>query len=176
MTPKTFFILILKVLGIFIFLNSLIYIPQLIEVLRSFSDLINSEFNLGIFFLSILLLLLIACYFYLLYVFVFKTDWIVEKYSLDKHIPEEKIDFTLHRSSLLSIALIVIGGVVFINSFPEFCLEIYTYLGRHQYYQFLGDNPTVGWILFYGIKTFFSILLVTNTRFFVNLIEKQRKK
>jgi hypothetical protein len=106
MTLRTLFKIILKILGIFFIKDFLSIIPQ---VISSFFYIINSDtVGEGIWILSSVLLFLFL-YGALSYYLIFKTDLIIDKLKLDKGFDRDTISLNIHRSTILSIAIIVIG-------------------------------------------------------------------
>lgn len=175
MTPRTFFTLLLKILGLYSILSSMTVVPQLLSTLFLFTNTegLNHLFELVVTIFSILFVS--GLFFLALYFCLFKTDWIIDKLSLDKHFKEEKLDITIENSSVLRISIMVIGGFLFIDSLPLLCIQVYDYFENNQLYPIFGDNPTTGWIIFYAIKTGIGYLLMTNSRTVVEFIERNGK-
>ncbi len=173
MTPRSFFSVFIKILGIYLILSSITVIPQFISTFFLVTS--NAGENLVNVILTILLLLLTLFVFFLILRYcIFRTDIIIDKLRLDQGFPEEKFELNMHRSTILSIAIIVIGGIMFIDALPGLCQQIFTYTQQRNI-RFL-EYPNTGWIIFYFIKTLAGYLLMTNSRQVVNLIERQRKK
>ncbi|UAY52438.1 hypothetical protein [Ferruginibacter albus] len=176
MTPRTFFTIVIKILGIYIVLESLSVIAQFISTFfyykndgdRSWQEMAYSSF---------VICLVIGVYLLVLRVLVFKTDWVIDKLKLDKNFPEEKIEINLHRSTVLSIAVIVIGGLIFIDALPLFCKQVFIYFQQRSLFrENFVQQPTNGWIIFYGAKAFVGACIVIYQRTIVNFIEFKRKK
>ncbi|MBK7969388.1 MAG: hypothetical protein IPK08_10860 [Bacteroidetes bacterium] len=47
---------------------------------------------------------------------------------LDKGFEEEKIDLNVQLTTVLTVTTIVIGGLMFVDSFPKLCKEIFVFL------------------------------------------------
>jgi hypothetical protein len=164
MTTRTFWTIFIKIMGIWFVLNNLWVIIQFftsIFFLNSEQRLMTSVITLAMLVLTLFFFILI---FYLL---IFKTDWIIDKLGLDKAIQEEKLELNIHRSTVLAIAVIVIGSLILIDALPQLIRQLITYFQQH--------NPTSAWIIFYFVKAVLGYILMTNSRFIVNLIEHQRK-
>jgi hypothetical protein len=101
-----------------------------------------------------------------------KTDWLINKLKLSEGFSEEKIELSIHRSTLLSIAIIVIGGVIFIDSLPHFCREAWHYLQQYS----RSTSASFGWLVFYLIRVMLGYLLMAYHRVIVNFIERKRKQ
>src|SRR5450432_3459101 len=104
MTPKTLFTIILKIIGLFFIRDLLLSIPQLLSFILYLKnrETLVAVWNLisdGIF----ILLELLICYY-----LIFKTDWIIHKLKLTEGFDQEIIPFNMHRSTILSISVMVI--------------------------------------------------------------------
>ena len=174
MTPRSFFTILIKILGIYLVLDAFTVIPQFISTLSTFG-LSGDDSGLTIALTLAMLLLTLGIYYLVLRFCVYKTDWIIDKLSLDKHFTEEKFELNIHRSTVLSIATIVIGALIFVDALPTFCKSVYGYIGQKQTTGRFGENPQVGWVIFYFIKIFIGYFMVTSQRLIVNFIERQRK-
>ncbi|MCB9361124.1 MAG: hypothetical protein H6587_12220 [Flavobacteriales bacterium] len=169
MTIKTFWTIFLKILGIYIVFGSLTVIPQFV------SSLMLLDADNGFIVSIIIILLTLGAYLLILRLFVFKTEWLINKLDLIKGFEEEKFEINIHRSTILKIAIIVIGGLIFIEDFPLFCKEMFSYFQQSNSSGLFGSNPTSSWVIFYFIKTLLGYLMMTNSNRITNLIERQRK-
>lgn len=176
MTPKSFFTVLIKIIGIYMVLSSITVLPSFFSTLFMFYDSSGQENTLVIIMSVAMLFLVLGLFYIILRYCLFKTDWIVDKLSLDKHFTEEKFDLNIHRSTVLAIAVIVIGGLMVVDALPAFCRQVYSYIGQKRISGHFGENPTTGWIIFEGAKVFIGYFLMTNSRLAVNFIERQRKK
>ena len=167
MTIRTFWTIFIKILGIWLVLDSVTVIPQFISTLF-YADPIDTGQG---FALSILLLLLtIGVYLFILRLFVFKTAWLIDKLHLDKGFDEEKIDLNVQLSTVLTVTTIVIGGLMFVDSLPQLCKQIFVF---YQQKSIFIENPSSGWLIFHFVKTIFSYLIMTNSKLVVTFIDKQ---
>ena len=107
MSIRTLFNIIFKILGIFFIRDILMELTQL---LSAFYYVRNNNFeeNLSLFILPFVILILYGVVSYFL---IFKTDLIIKRLGLEKNFDEETISLNMHRSTVLSISVIVIGGV-----------------------------------------------------------------
>lgn len=170
MTIRTFWTIFIKILGIWLVMDSLTVIPQFISTLFYIDPNDNGqEYALAI----ALLLLTIAVYFFILRLFVFKTAWLIDKLHLDKGFDEEKIDFNVQLSTVLTVTIIVIGGLMFVDSLPQFCKQTFMYFQQKNMF---GESPESGWIIFNLVKTILGYLLMTNSKQVVAFIDKQTTK
>jgi len=118
MTIKTFWIIFLKILGLwFVFLGLSIIVPTLSMII--YSSLNDRAPGFEKLLLAIVIVLVAVVIFILIFwLLVFKSVWLVEKLKLSKGFTDERLELTMHWSTILTIASIVIGGVIFIDSFP----------------------------------------------------------
>lgn len=169
MTPKSFFTIILKLIGLYVIISNLASIPQYVSTFLMFQSEGYSNFAL------ILIALLVICVLYeIYYLTIVKTDWVIEKLSLDKHFSEEKFDLNIHRSTIMNIALIIIGGLLFVESLPILLSQVFTYIRETEAPR--EQSYTGFWVLVYLAKPVLGFFLVTNSQTVTNFIEKQRKQ
>ena len=169
MTIRTFWTILLKIIGIYIVFGSLTVIPQFTSAMMLLDA--GNEFIVSM----LIILFTMAAYLFILRLFVFKTKWLINKLHLTKGFEEEKFEINIHRSTILKIAIIVIGGIMFIDSLPQFCRELFSYFQQKSISGMFGENPTSSWIIFHFIKAFIGYLMMTNSTRVTNLIERQRK-
>ena len=173
MTPRSFWLIVIKIIGIYMLIDSVYVIPQ------SITPLFSAGWQGGpeVLITFIVVLVVVAIYFLVLLYTVFKTGWVIDKLHLEKDFTEEKFELNIHRSTVLSIAVIVIGGIMFIDSLSQLCRYIFIYLQLKNTPTWAEQrNPNSTWIIFHFIKTAFGYFLMTNSRFIVNIIDRQRKK
>ena len=173
MTIKTFWTIFLKILGLWFLFVSIATIVQFISILI-FSSVKGSSQSLGnILFAYGIVLAVAGIFIFILWLLVFKTTWLIDKLKLTKGFTEDRLELTMERSTILTIATIVIGGVIFIDSFPLLCKQFVSLIQQGK--PFKNSQESI-WILFYLIKTVLGYLLMTNSRFVVNFIGRQNTK
>lgn len=154
---------------------SMTVVPQSISAISMFfSGADNSNDAVDYILVSGLMLLTVGIFFLILYFCVFRTDLIIDKLRLDKNFTEEKIELNIHRSSVLTIALTVVGILVLIEAIPNLCKNIFSFVQQKSVMFIKG--PDSGWIIFYAVKVLLGYILLTNSRMIVNFIERKRKK
>ncbi|MFD0939171.1 hypothetical protein [Pedobacter boryungensis] len=167
MTIRTFWAILIKILGILIVFSSITVIPQFLTTLSVFR-LRQVESSFGIVIVPIVLTF--ASYIFILWLFVFKTFWLIDKLHLEKGFIEERISFNIKASTTLAIVIMVIGGLMFVDSLPILCKEIFIYFQQKNVF---GDNPTSAWIIFHFLKISISYLLMTNSKLLAKFICRQ---
>ena len=170
MTPRSLFNIILKILGIFFIKDILAAIPQLLSV-GAFLTEPNAS---GAVFTFVATIIILLVYILVSYYLVFKSELIIDKLKLDRGFDLETIPLNIHRSTILSIAIIVIGGLMVANEIPNLCRQLFTYFQekRMTYGQ---TRPGITYSILAATKIMIGLLLINNQRQIVNFIEHRRK-
>jgi len=179
MTPKSLFIIIIKVIGLYFLIDIIRVVPQFLSTLTM---LFRGDIASGLFG-AVISLLLIGVYLLLVKYILFKPEKIIDKLGLDKNFDEEKFELNIHRSTVIKISLIVIGGLTLLDYFVPFVLNLYSYIqaknesGINGMLDMFSSNVQVSNmdLIHGGIMTLIGYFLVTNPRTITNWIEKLRK-
>jgi len=115
-------------------------------------------------------LLTVGIYIYILTIFVFKTSWFIDKLKLDKGFADERLDLNIHRSTVLSVAVIVIGGVLFLDSLPLFLRLFFKEIQQHN---ITGEQFESEWVIFYFVKTMLGYIVMIKNKEIVRRIDKE---
>jgi hypothetical protein len=173
MTPRSFWIILIKILGIWFVLDSL----QIIYSYLTYIPLISNGTTLGAISTALgMSTLIIIFFFVILYLCLFRTEWIIDKLQLDRGFQEEKFELNMHRSSIYAISIIVIGGIILLRSFPELCRQIILYFQQSSLPRDYSSNPTWSYLLLNFLQTLIGVYFITSNRTIVNFIENQRRK
>jgi hypothetical protein len=170
MSIKTLFSIILKVLGIFFIkdiVNSMMQISLYAIMMNG-----STRHVIGIkevLFMAAPCLLYIAA----AYMLIFKSHKIVGLLRIGKYLDDDRIELNIHRSSILSIAIIVIGGYMVVNEVPALCRQLFTYYQQKNV--FTSTQPDVSYLVLEASKVIIGLLLVSFQRPIVNLIELKRR-
>lgn len=171
MRIRSLFNVILKVLGIFFIKDILETIPSLLSVIlfMTKSDTVGEAVWTLI---STLLILLV--YGLVSYYLIFKSELIIDKLKLDSGFDQDTIEMNMHRSAILSISVIVIGGLLITDEIPNLCRQLFSYFQekRMTYGQ---TNPSISYSVLSAAKIVIGLLLIGNQRQIVNFIELKRK-
>lgn len=168
MSIKTFWTILIKILGLFLISGALVLLPQ------SFSFAyyaIKSGDLIDIISICVLNLSLLFAYFLIIRVCIYKTSWIIEKLKLDRDFETGNIELNFHVNKIISIAIIVIGGIIFIDSFPLLLKEIMVFFQNENLFK---DYPKSGWIIFYFCKAIIGYLLMRNSFRIAKFIENKK--
>jgi hypothetical protein len=103
-----------------------------------------------------------------------KTDWVIEKFELDKEFEEEKFEMNIHRSTVLYIILVVAGIFILITVIPYFCNSVSSYFREKRLSHGL-TNPDLTFVIFYLAEMALAILMITYSKLIVNFIELRRR-
>jgi len=177
MTPRSFWSILIKILGIYIILESIISVPLFIINAYSFykqSYWPGNNSNAALVEIALFIIIIIV-YGFIVWYCLFKTDWIIDKLKLDQAFEDTRFEFNIHRSTILKIAIMVIGGLLLIDSFPMLCRNIFSYYQSDNRFITFKQNPSSGYVIMYFFKTMIGYFMLTCSRMIVNYIELKRK-
>jgi len=171
MTPKSLFNIILKIMGLFLLKDIIDTIIQIIyaivEIIQSYSarDLLSFIFSF----------IILGIYYLIAHYLIFKTDFLINKFKLDKNFTQEIFPLNIHRSTILSIAIIIIGGFLLADNIPLLCRACYVYFQARSISDVFLKKPDITYIIMYAAKILVGLILIGNTQLLVNFIERKRK-
>ena len=171
MTPRSLFNIILKVIGIFFIKNLLIELANILPALVQFT---SHEPDYGSFNLMSLVIVLLEClvYLFITYLLLFKANWIINKLKLDQGFHQHEFNLNIHRSTILRIAIIVVGSLIIVDSLPLLVQQLIYYIRMKKENV---PNIKIDYVVLHTAKLLIGIFLVAYQRTLVNLIEyKQR--
>ncbi|TFF40977.1 hypothetical protein [Mucilaginibacter psychrotolerans] len=172
MTPRSFWIILLKLVGVWVLIHAIDVVAQFFNVLYHASPSGMRFENWEVVLISLILLLV---YIALVRLLVFRPDIIIEKLKLDKRFEEEQFSLNIHRSTVVAIAIIIVGSLMIMETLPVFFREVYFYY-RSQSFDQMGPHMDLTTMLFDLGKILIGYLLVVNNRMVVNFIEKTRRE
>ncbi|OMQ09058.1 hypothetical protein [[Flexibacter] sp. ATCC 35103] len=168
MSIRTFWIILIKILGLILISQTITIIPEWISSIYFIYENGDTK-NLIILIFSILLVLFIL---YLIFrFFLFKANWIIDKLRLDKGFENDWIELNSSQNKIISIAIIIIGGFMFIQNVPIIFKEFFIFFQQKILFK---DYPKSGWIIFYFCKAIMGYLLITNSFRIARFIDKQK--
>lgn len=171
MTIHSLFNIILKILGILVIKDILTITPQLLTVYVY----ITKSDNIGEAIWTILsTLLLFSIYVVTSYLLIFRTNFLIQKLRLDKEFEQTDLQLNIHRSTILSISVIIIGGLILAQEIPNFCKLLFSYFQEKRMTNGM-TQPNISYSVLAGAKILVGLLLVGNQRQIVNFIERKRK-
>jgi len=177
MTPRSFWAILIKILGIYIIIDTVASIPQFLGTIAFFLNQPEDKYGRsGALIATAYIIFAFAAYGLILWCTLFKTDWIIDKLKLDQGFADERFDFTMHRSAILKIAITVMGGLILVDSLPILCRDIFTYYQDANTYNGFKKNPQTSYLILYCLKTLLGYFMLTCSRMIVNYIELKRRK
>jgi hypothetical protein len=169
MSIRTFWTLFLKILGIWLILKCLTVIPQLFAALPLWNS--NQSNNItDVVIINTVLLVTLAIFLLLIRLLVFRPTWIIDKLKLDKGFREETIDLNVKSTTVLTIAIILIGGLIFVDALPVLFRQVFIFIQQKNTFI---EAPESGSIIFYLVKTLIGWLLMTNSRYVIGFIRNR---
>lgn len=148
MTPRSLFNIILKVLGIFFIKDALVSLSQILGFATQLAKPdATPEFIWMV--LSITFVLVVEVFF--CYLLIFKTEWCIEVLKLEYGFDQETIPINMHRSTILSISIIVIGGYLVANEIPNFCRQLFIYIQEKRMVN-SQNNPRLDYTVIAGFN------------------------
>jgi hypothetical protein len=177
MTPKSLFIIVLKIIGLFILKNFIELIPQLIETIIEVAkpNSYMPSFDETLFML-LWLLIVVAFYGFVCYQLLFKTARIVNLLKLDKGFEQEEFSFDLSNASMLTIGVVVIGGIILTTEIPNLCQSLFLYFQERKTINFSGRKPDTSYLVLETAKIIIGLLLIGERKRVVTFIENGQNK
>lgn len=168
MNIHTFWKLLIRSMGIWLFISGINMFIELIEFLLTgvfYSFSVISQIILPIFGY--------AMYLGIVFLLLFKTDWVIRVFHLEKGLENTDIQINNSERSILTMSVIVLGGILFILSIPEFIDLIIQSLQSHR-------TPHSGVlmrkIIYEVVKLAAAYLMITNSRKIVDFIIRKAAK
>ena len=91
---------------------------------------------------------------------------------MDQKFAEDRIDLNIKSSTILTIAIIVIGGLIFIENLSLLLKQLFEFSQQGNTFR---QYPRSSWIIFHLVNIVIGYLLFSNSRIVVDFIEKQSK-
>lgn len=166
MQIRTFWTLLLKLLGLWFLLSCAYILPQFFSLFYY----VDGSFDLTEWLVPFGIIVATAVILYLIVrLFLFKTDWLIDTLKLDKNFTEERLDLNIKSTTVLRIAVIIVGGLIFVDTIPILCQQLFQFFNQKM---ILREYPETGWILFNFIKALIGYLLMTNSHLVLKYILK----
>ena len=185
MNFKTFMSLLLKIFALYFIVGMIKEIPILFQSLTMFGQesFYGIYSGIGFFMVSFGVIML---YFLTARLLIRKSDWVVEKIFGKSEFEADFTNFKIHRSVILSIAIIVIGGITAIDVVPVFLKDVFyfisylrtendsaiSYFDKHS---FMDNKKSIESLIISSFQLIISLLLIFKNTTIVNWIELKRK-
>jgi hypothetical protein len=173
MSPRSFWLVVIKIAGIWLLMRSLTMIVQFFStwtVMLAWESL--NDVALDLFSITIVT----AFFLFITWLLLFRSFRVLELLKLEADFGDELFHFNLHRATMLRIAVIVAGVMLFVNALPPLVSNVYTAFQIKQVGGHTAVSNTVNWIVVYGVKVFLGIFLIYKSRMLVNFIEFHTRK
>ena len=120
-----------------------------------------------------LLFIIVAIYAFFAWLLIIKSNWLIGVLRIEKGFDQDVIPLSIHRSTILSIAIIVIGGYMVAEEVPNLCRQLVVYYREKEAYTM--NTVSISYSVLSGIKIAIGLSLMRLQRPIVNLIELKRK-
>ena len=170
MTKKDFFILMIKLFGLYSIITAMFsYLPQSISF--GFFNFDDIDFY-PVFYIMAMLALLVGLFVFL----IFKSHRIVSFLKLEQGFDNDNIELGhLSAQEIVKIAMLIIGGFLIINNLPVFVQNTLTAFYHELQFQTTEAVDKWNWFL-PGAKVLVGYLLITNMAFIARLIDRKAEK
>ncbi|MGZ5242707.1 MAG: hypothetical protein ACXWW0_02420, partial [Bacteroidia bacterium] len=158
--------------GLWLLYSSVLLIPQYFSLLFSSPPFEDAVFYIGLLSLGSFVFIV----FLILRFLVLKPNIIINRLKLDEGFEEEKFELNISSSSVISIAVIVIGGIMIADSLPDLMRQIYNYFQMQSTGGFPAEHNPAGWIIFHFIKILIGYFLITNHAVIANYVQSKKTK
>jgi len=129
MTPRSLWIILLKLAGIGLLFIFATKATELIGMLLYFTSRVD---DLGYLFGSLATMTMSAAvYLYFLNLCFFRTEWVIDRLKLDKGFNQEKIDLKISPHTI-RVATIIVGCLLVIEAVPAFLGELVQHIQRYD--------------------------------------------
>jgi len=166
MEINTFWKIILKSIGLWLLVNCIYTIPQFVSSFSFTNGVANTKGLVIVIIANLIVMILLLL---IIRVFLFKTDWLINLLELEKSFNQHKIDIAISKSTTLSIVVIIISAITFLQSLPVLVQELFQFSKQgERIFNYL-DTP---WIIYHFIRAVASYLAMTNSKPIVKWIIK----
>jgi hypothetical protein len=171
MKLKSLFEVIFKVLGIYMIIRAISFLPQLFAStsLFYFSDsLLKFIITIISVIASIFILLLIGWF------LITRSELLTNRIVPEERLNEDFTTFKVHRSVVLTISIIVLGGLIIVQELPRLFMYFFQVYSKRQ----IGSNVepiTFDYIVYTIVKLLIGLYLVFYCKTIVNWIDKKRR-
>jgi len=162
MTKRDFFILLIKVFGLYSGINALfLTLPQNISFVLYEIELIS----------IIYLLIIVSVVIGLFILLIFKSHYIVKWLKLENGFEEDRIELgNLKMIEIVKVATLIIGGSLIIQNIPLFLNLTYHAVFSNIHSQNMTFDTKWNWIIS-GLNIVLGYLLITNINFIIRILK-----
>jgi len=173
MTPRSLFNIILKIFGLFFLKNIIEVVSELISTMLYMFKPTSFDHNEEILIFLAMVLVLVF-YIFITYQFLFKTNNILEKLKLDRGFAQEEFSFNISQSTIFTIALIVIGGLILANEIPNLVSALYQYIQQQSAQRYTGNKPNLSYAILTGAKIIVGLLILGERKRIAEFVARKK--
>jgi hypothetical protein len=167
MSIRSFWNIVLKLVGIWIVVSSLPLLPNFLFSMGygaygMYDPNYFQIFSFGILFVGLMLLII--------RLFVFRTTWLIDRLKLEDGFEEKRIEVDLRYNTILSIAIVIVGGMWFVQNLTDFVRELVSYFQNRA---MVNESSSTPWLIYYAMSTVLGYVVLTNSQPIVKFILKQ---
>ena len=174
MKARDLFTIILKIFGIYLIKDILTAIPP---VLKNFYQFLEVDPDIALFSL-IFSFVALALHSAIVYLLLFKTNFLISKLNLTTGLSELPLTINLHRSQIYTIAVLISGILILVFSIPVLVKDLY------WWYEYISSRDTMfgaqsydySRLLISITEVIIGLLFLGNQRYLVNYIEYKKRK
>jgi len=170
MSPRSLFNVILKIIGIFFIKEIIDSAQKLVIDFLYFLKVLNggSEAGPGLIFL----LMIVVVYATFAYLFIFKSNMIIDKLKLTDDFEHEDFSMVIAPSVLLKLALIVASAFLLITEIPNLMGLLFSYFQQSQVGSF-GQSQLLAYCLTSAAKIVIALLLIGERKRIIEFVEER---
>lgn len=173
MTPKSLFIIILRILGIFFIKDIVEAFPSILSGIQFIGNDSNPDGGILVLLYGAIIFLI---YLLISWILIFKAEAIVNRFKLNKGFEEERFSFDVSPHAILMVAVIATGLFILIVEIPNFCQHLYSYF-QYREIAALRTNQFISYIIFTAVKIILALLLIgERKRIVAFMLRKQVKE
>jgi hypothetical protein len=173
MTLRTFWTIFIKILGIFLIIDSVPVVLQAISTL--FFTYSQSDQQMYMLLPIATTMLTVGIYLIIIKYCIYDPTWLIDKLKLDQGFHEENLNLNLDKTMVLSITTIVIGGLLFVENLPFLCKQLFVFYQEEALSGKFGDKPSTGWVIICAVKVIAGYLIMTNHKAIVDFVDKKSR-
>ncbi|MGV3630603.1 MAG: hypothetical protein ACO1O6_05340 [Bacteroidota bacterium] len=171
MEIKSFWIIVLRITGIWLIIDSLGVIGQFFS---SFFILFTSDGmdQLTTIAAFISLMIVVAVYFLCIRLFIVKPVWLISKLKLDQDFNDSKLEIRPDNETIIRMASFILGGVLITDGLPNLVYEAYRFFQSRVIFSEHIRTPE---IVLEIAKCILAYFLVANNKSFARFLSSRLK-
>ncbi len=100
---------------------------------------------------------------------MFKPQDIIDAFKLDQNFTEDSISADIQTNTVIRIAVIVLGGVIFLQTLPELFQMIFQTFQSKAVFR---EDPNIGILVYMLVKVILGYWMMSNSAQVMSIIEK----